>query len=323
MEASLMETPSVVTNIRGCRETVEEGANGLLTPVRDAAALAEAIKRLLGDEGLRAAMGETGRRMALAKFDERRVHAIVENEYSNLLRRHGPSARFASTDPRIGTKDELRNYPSDGTAYRGKRLFDLALSALLLPLALPLGAICAALVYFSLGRPIFFRQERPGLDGNPFKILKFRTMTFAAASPGQLLPDSQRLTAIGRLLRRTSLDELPEILNVLRGDMSIVGPRPLLVRYLPYFSATERLRFAVRPGITGWAQVNGRNRLDWDARLRHDVWYVENANLSLDIRILIRTLSQALIGENVEVAPSAAMLDLDELRSRSRVVQEG
>lgn len=328
MEASLMRRPSVVTNIRGCRETVEHGANGLLTPVRDAKALAEAINRLLGDEKMRAAMGETGRRMALAKFDERRVHDTIEKEYASLLRRNQESRQRANAAPSPARRSESTGEPgfrgslSNGLAYRGKRLFDLVLAVLLLPAALPLGAVSAALVYLSLGRPIFFQQVRPGLHGKPFTIFKFRTMTGADDSVGQPLPDSQRLTRIGRLLRRSSLDELPELFNVLRGEMSIVGPRPLLVRYLPFFSPTERLRFTVKPGITGWAQVNGRNRLDWDERLRCDVWYAQNAKLSLDIRILARTIFQALTGANVEVAPDAAMLDLDEYRSKTRIAQE-
>lgn len=174
--------------------------------------------------------------------------------------------------------------------YRGKRTLDVLVAGVGLVVLLPLLAVLALAVWISLGRPIFFRQERPGFAARPFRIFKFRTMNNARDAQGQLLPDGQRLTRVGAFLRRTSLDELPELFNVLRGEMSLVGPRPLLFRYLPYFRPRERLRFEVLPGITGLAQVSGRNCVGWDQRLELDARYVENLSLGQDLRILGRTL---------------------------------
>ena len=175
----------------------------------------------------------------------------------------------------------------------------------------------ALVVRRRLGRPVVFRQVRPGLGGRPFEMLKFRTMTDARTPDGSLQPDGERLTPIGRFLRRTSLDELPGLVNVLRGEMSLVGPRPLLTRYLPYFTEREQARFHVLPGITGWAQVHGRNAVGWDARLACDVWYVENRSAALDARILWRTAVAVFRSEGVVEDPGAAMLDLDAERAGS------
>jgi lipopolysaccharide/colanic/teichoic acid biosynthesis glycosyltransferase len=158
---------------------------------------------------------------------------------------------------------------------------------------------------------------RPGLFGQPFTILKFRTMTNASDPSGRLLPDSARLTSLGRFLRVTSLDELPELINVLRGDMSLIGPRPLFTWYLPHYSARERIRHLVRPGITGWAQVSGRNLLGWDKRLAMDVWYVENWSLSLDLRILGRTILMVLSRQGAAPDSGAVETDLAEERTSS------
>jgi sugar transferase EpsL len=172
-----------------------------------------------------------------------------------------------------------------------KRALDVVGSVVLLLALVPVIALVAALVALRLGRPVIFRHQRPGRDGIPFTLLKFRTMTDATNAAGRLLPDSDRLTLFGRRLRATSLDELPELWNVLRGDMSLVGPRPLLTEYLPHYTERQARRHEVRPGVTGWAQVNGRNDLPWPEKLELDVWYVENRSLGLDIRILLRTLT--------------------------------
>ena len=181
------------------------------------------------------------------------------------------------------------------------------------------------LLLLSEGRPVFFRQARPGLHGRPFTMLKFRTMTDARDHEGYLLPDAQRLTRLGRFLRSSSLDELPELWNVLRGDMSLVGPRPLLMSYLPYYTEREQKRHLVRPGITGLAQVSGRNLLGWDERLELDVQYVENGSLLLDLRILLQTVVKALGRSDVLVAPSAAgQVTLVEHRKNQRTaMREG
>ena len=192
-----------------------------------------------------------------------------------------------------------------------KRLFDLTAAALgLLALALPLLALIA-LVRIKLGRPVFFRQTRPGLHGQPFQMVKLRTMTDARGPDGALLPDAERLTPFGRFLRASSLDELPELWNVLKGDMSLVGPRPLLMEYLPLYTPEQARRHEVRPGITGWAQVNGRNALSWEEKFALDVWYVDHQSLALDISILWRTVRKVLVREGISAAGEATMPRFD------------
>lgn len=197
-----------------------------------------------------------------------------------------------------------------------KRCFDVVAAALALAvLALPL-LVLAGLVRCKLGSPVLFRQVRPGWGGLPFELVKFRTMTDARDAAGVLLPDTDRLTAFGRFLRATSLDELPELWNVLRGDMSLVGPRPLLMRYLPYYTPVEQKRHLVRPGLTGWAQIQGRNTLSWNERLALDVWYVENRSMMLDLRILLLTVSSVLKRDGVAANPAhAGIQDLDVERA--------
>lgn len=188
-----------------------------------------------------------------------------------------------------------------------KRLFDLLLSlGGLLVLALPL-LLLWVLVRRKLGSPALFRQVRPGLHGRPFMMVKFRTMTDERGADGELLPDARRLTAFGRFLRASSLDELPELWNVLRGEMSLVGPRPLLMEYLPLYSPEQARRHEVRPGITGWAQVNGRNAVSWDERFRLDVWYVDHRSLWLDLRILWLTVRKVIVREGISAQGEATM----------------
>ncbi len=196
----------------------------------------------------------------------------------------------------------------------GKRVLDLILVLPACVVLLPLTAMIAILVRLRLGTPVLFRQRRPGKDEKPFTLFKFRTMTDARNERGELLPDGERLTRLGRFLRETSLDELPELFNILRGDLSLVGPRPLLLQYLPYFTARERLRHAVPPGLTGWAQINGRNYLPWDERLALDVWYVENWSIALDLRILVLTVWKVLRREGVAADTDTAETDLDRER---------
>lgn len=180
-----------------------------------------------------------------------------------------------------------------------KRLFDLLLTIPLFLLASPLMALCALLVRWRLGSPVLFRQTRPGYRGEPFTIFKFRTMTQAVDEEGNLLPDAERLTGLGRLMRSLSLDELPELINVLRGEMSLVGPRPLLMRYLDRYTPEQARRHQVLPGITGWAQVKGRNVLRWEDRFKLDVWYVDHWSLRLDLVILALTLWKVIRREGI------------------------
>ena len=188
-----------------------------------------------------------------------------------------------------------------------KRLFDLLLSfGLLLVLAPPL-LLLWGLVRCKLGSPVLFRQVRPGLHGRPFMMVKFRSMTNERGADGELLPDARRLTPFGRFLRATSLDELPELWNVLRGEMSLVGPRPLLMEYLPLYSPEQARRHEVRPGITGWAQVNGRNAISWADKFALDVWYVDHRSLWLDMKILWLTVRKVLIRDGISAAGDATM----------------
>lgn len=181
----------------------------------------------------------------------------------------------------------------------GKRLFDLTLTIPGAILISPLLGLVALLVRLKLGQPVLFRQVRPGYQGKPFTLYKFRTMKVSRNAEGNLLPDSERLTSLGRLLRSFSLDELPELINVLRGEMSLVGPRPLLMQYLERYTPEQARRHDVIPGMTGWAQVNGRNVLSWEDKFRFDVWYVDNWSLWLDVKILLLTLWRVLWREGI------------------------
>lgn len=196
-----------------------------------------------------------------------------------------------------------------------KRILDAAAAAVLLVLALPMAIIAAVAVYASMGKPIFFRQRRPGMNERPFELLKFRTMTDCRDSQGRLLPEKDRLTAVGHLLRKFSIDEIPQLWNVLKGDMSIVGPRPLLMEYLPYYRPRERTRHSVRPGLTGLSQVSGRNMIDWDARLEYDARYVENLGFMLDAKILLKTARQVVFGAGVNVVPGSVVPPLHVFRA--------
>ncbi len=188
-----------------------------------------------------------------------------------------------------------------------KRLFDAALSAGSLILLSPVLLTTSYLVKKKLGSPVFFTQTRPGKDGKPFKMVKFRTMRDANDAEGNPLPDSERLTAFGQLLRSTSIDELPELWNVLKGDMSLVGPRPLLMEYLPLYNAEQAQRNLVRPGITGWAQINGRNAISWDEKFKLDTWYVNNQSFLLDLKILALTVKKVLIRDGITAEGEATV----------------
>lgn len=188
-----------------------------------------------------------------------------------------------------------------------KRLFDFTVALLVLMLLMPVVVIVAVLVRVKLGSPILFTQDRPGLNSEVFKMMKFRTMLDATDKKGDLLPDDQRMTRFGAFLRSTSLDELPGLFNVLKGEMSLVGPRPLLVQYLPLYSKEQARRHNVRPGITGWAQVNGRNAISWEDKFIFDVWYVDNQGFWLDIKILLLTVKKVFIREGISSSDHATM----------------
>jgi sugar transferase EpsL len=215
--------------------------------------------------------------------------------------------------------DDRRSHSTEFVMYPSfiKRVLDFVAAALALTVFFPALVALAILIAFKLGRPVIFQQRRPGKDRQPFMLVKFRSMTEARDRSGRLLPDSKRITSFGQFLRSSSLDELPELWNVLKGEMSLVGPRPLLMEYLPYYSKTELRRHDVRPGITGWAQINGRNALSWDERFKLDLEYVEKCSLWFDLKILALTVLKVFKREGISAKGHATMPSLvEERRSR-------
>ncbi|QIC61249.1 sugar transferase [Acinetobacter schindleri] len=188
-----------------------------------------------------------------------------------------------------------------------KRILDITIASTALILLSPVYLIVAHKVKKNLGSPVLFRQVRPGLHGKPFEMIKFRTMKDALDAEGNPLPDSERLTPFGKMLRTTSLDEMPELWNVIKGDMSIVGPRPLLMEYLPLYNAEQAKRHNVRPGITGYAQVNGRNAISWEKKFELDTWYVENQSLWLDFKIMLKTIKKVIAKDDISAEGEATM----------------
>jgi len=275
LEAAAMERPVVATRVTGCVDAVVSGETGTLVEAREPHELALAVAAYLEDPALRRAHGTAGRARVLREFRPENLWLLTHWEYLELLGRIGSRAR----------KPVPARRPLDLLI---KRLIDVAGAALGLVALSPAILAISILVRLTLGRPIFFRQRRPGLKGAVFTLVKFRTMR-----PGKE-PDAQRTPLLGRLLRTSSFDEIPQLWNVLVGDMSLVGPRPLLVEYLAKYSPRQARRHDVRPGMTGWVQVNGRNSLDWDRKFELDVWYVDNGSLRVDLKILLKTVRRVL-----------------------------
>lgn len=293
LEAAAMRLPVVATRIPGCVDAVVDGRTGTIVPPRDAAALVDALRAYVEDEALRRRHGENGRSRVLRDFRQETLWEALRAEYESLFAEHVRGSADALSPRAL----------HDGL----KRLLDLSLSISGLILLLPVLISTALLVRASLGAPILFRQVRPGRHGRPFTLYKFRTMRNVGTSADTLPPDELRLTPVGRFLRAWSLDELPELWNVLRGDMSLVGPRPLLMEYLALYTSAQARRHEVRPGITGWAQVNGRNAVTWTERFACDVWYVDNRSLLLDLHILLRTIGKVIERDGISQPGQATM----------------
>jgi lipopolysaccharide/colanic/teichoic acid biosynthesis glycosyltransferase len=287
LEAQASEVPVVITNATGSIDSVQDGLTGLIVPVGDPRALAEAIETLLRDPALRTTMGRAGRKWMERDFRPQAIWLAHADLYREMLKENAQ---------RQARGREAR-----------KRAFDLFASVAALVTLSPLIAGIALLVRIFLGSPVLFRQDRPGYKNRPFTCLKFRTMVKKRDANGNLLPDNERLTRLGRLLRSASLDELPQLINVLRGEMSFVGPRPLLMQYLERYTPEQRRRHEARPGITGWAQVNGRNVLSWQQKFELDLWYVDHQSFWLDIRILAITLLQVVQRNGISQSGHATM----------------
>ncbi len=281
--------PAVAMPVGGLVEQIEDGVTGILAKEATARGLTDAVSRLLDDPALYATVSAEGLKRSRAVWD------IAATAIAGLIRRVNLAR------------------PPRSLWMRGpKRLVDVVVSALALLAAAPFAALIAGMVWVDVGSPVLFRQERPGLRGRRFRLLKFRTMRAAQDAAGRALPDAERLTGFGRFLRSTSLDELPELWNVFKGDMSLVGPRPLLTDYLPVYTDEQARRHAVRPGITGWAQVNGRNAQSWDERLRFDRFYVENASFLLDVRIILLTIWHVLARRGISADGHETMPRFDD-----------
>ena len=297
LEAAAAAKPVVTTNATGAVDSVVDGHTGLIVPVGDAAALAAALKMLLRDPALRAEMGLAGQERVRREFR----HEVVVNRWVDEYKRA----------LRIVANRQKTRHSQSGWRLAVKRTFDLTIAGVGLVVLSPLIAVTAVFIVLTMGWPVLFRQQRPGKDKVPFTLLKFRTMRDARDESGRLLPDVQRLTAVGRLLRAASLDELPQLWNVLKGDLSLVGPRPLLMKYLDRYTPEQMRRHEVLPGITGWAQVNGRNALSWPEKFGLDVWYVDHWSLALDFRILWKTLSEVVTRRGVSQQGHATMPEFD------------
>ncbi len=278
LEAQACEVPVVTTNATGAVDSVQHGVTGFIVPVNDTKALTQAIDTLLSNPRLRVGMGRAGRKWMQQEFRPEVIWQAHAKMYREMLKE----------SQRVRHAGDLV-----------KRVFDLFTATFALIIFSPVIAAIALVVRRLLGSPVLFRQVRPGYKGHPFTCLKFRTMTDARDANGNLLPDAERLTPLGQFLRSSSLDELPELVNVIRGEMSLVGPRPLLTQYMERYTPEQMRRHEAKPGITGWAQINGRNHATWDQKFAYDVWYVDNRSFWLDCKILVLTLWKTLRREGI------------------------
>ena len=295
LEAAAMCKPVVATRVTGCVDAVVDGVTGMLVPAGDPAALASALWRYVEDPALRDAHGRAGRKRVIASFRPERIAELTYDKYRELV---------AAVAPRRGMKLGQR---------AAKRAFDIIASAAGLAVLSPVLLGSAAAIRATMGSPVLFTHVRPGRDGKLFELYKFRTMRAPSEHDRSVWfrSDEERLTPLGRFLRSSSIDELPELWNVLRGDMSIVGPRPLLKEYLERYTPEQHRRHEVRPGITGWAQVHGRQAIKFSKRLEHDVWYVDHWSIWLDLVILVKTVRDVFGAKGV--IPGQNVDDVDDL----------
>jgi lipopolysaccharide/colanic/teichoic acid biosynthesis glycosyltransferase len=288
MQASCLEVPCIVSDINGCNEIIDHNRTGLIVEPKNAPALFEAMRLLSSNTDVRKNFASEARNKIVKEYDQKFVWDELEKEYwANLKSASYRSRTFFTVIV--------------------KPFFDRLVALIGLIIASPVMLICMLLLSRANKGRVWFTQTRPGKNERLFKVIKFRTMSDERDQNGVLLPDEARLHGVGKFIRRTSLDELPQLINVLKGDMSLVGPRPLLVEYLPLYDEEQRHRHDVTPGITGWAQVNGRNAISWQQKFAYDVWYVKNQTFLLDLRILLMTVLKVFKAEGINSATSVTM----------------
>lgn len=288
MQASCLEVPCIVSDINGCNEIIEHNRTGIIVKPKDAAALFEAMQVLSSRPDVRESFASEARNKIVREYDQKFVWTELEKEYTTNLKAASYRSRTFFT-------------------VIVKPFFDRLVALIGLIIASPVMLICMLLLTRANRGRVWFIQTRPGKAERLFKVIKFRTMSDERDEKGNLLPDEARLHGVGKFIRKTSLDELPQLINVLKGDMSLVGPRPLLVEYLPLYDEEQRHRHDVTPGITGWAQVNGRNAISWQQKFAYDVWYVKNQSFLLDLRILLMTVLKVFKAEGINSATSVTM----------------
>ncbi len=319
LEAAAMELPIVATAVPGCIDFVDDGITGTLVPPKDPRALRETVLSYLFDPDLRRRHGKAARERVLRDFAREPIWEAAYREYLRLLSERGGSVA-ARAEEEFGAAGLHRLSSVAGKV--AKRLMDIAGSLLGLIIFAPILAAIAICIRVTMVSPIIFRQVRSGLRGEPFEMYKFRTMRLQCGKTDASLSDEERLTPIGRFLRSTSLDELPELVNVLKGEMSLVGPRPLLMEYLDLYTEEQARRLEAKPGITGWAQVNGRNALSWEEKFKLDAWYIDNRSASLDLKILLMTLPKVVrregIGRGTSVVSEKFAAAREDLRAGRR-----
>jgi lipopolysaccharide/colanic/teichoic acid biosynthesis glycosyltransferase len=290
IEASACAKAVIASDTYGLMDAMIDNATGLRHKAGDAESLFRKMKQLSEDDELRTRLGEKGEKYVRENFSSEIITGYWKSFYGELLK----------------SEVSFKNYRS---AYRRliKPAADFIFSLLLMALMLPVFAVTILLLLIFNEGKVFFLQTRPGLNGSPFRIIKFRTMNERKDEKGDLLPDEKRLTPVGKMIRKLSIDEIPQLFNVIKGDMSLIGPRPLLPEYLPLYSSSQKRRHEVKPGITGWAQVNGRNQVSWEKKFNMDIYYVDNINFSLDLKIAVLTIIKIIKREGVSSATSQTM----------------
>lgn len=289
LQAGAMGLPSIVTDINGCNEIIIDGKNGIIIPVKNSEAIEKAALRMIDEKDFFITLQSNARKMITSRYEQKEIWKAILKEYKQV--------------------EENQQNAQEWSMYKRciKPTLDFSFAFLGFLVLSPLFCIVVLCLIFANKGTVFFYQKRPGIGDKLFTIIKFKTLNDKKDTNGNLLPDHKRHTGIGRWLRKTSLDELPQLLNVIKGDMSIVGPRPLLPEYLDLYTVSQQRRHNVKPGITGWAQINGRNAIDWKTKFRYDLWYVEHQSFGLDVKIIFNTLLKVLKVEGINATNNVTM----------------